>query len=103
MAFSLALIGIAIVIVNAILHRDDPTPDALADEIERLLSGNYGGWDVDNFEHRSLRNPMLREYWHRSMAVGDLPEKWVRLGGEGKNQMREIIRQLRELAEDLRK
>src|ERR1700690_2779444 len=100
--FALVVIGIAIVILSAWL-RKDPTPAVLADEIENLLTGNYGGWDVDDFEHRGIRNPTLREYYLKSMSIGGLPETWVRMSDAEKDQMREIIRQLRELPDDLRK
>lgn len=28
----------------------DPTPAAMAEQIERLLVGDYSPWDVDDFE-----------------------------------------------------
>jgi hypothetical protein len=100
--FALVLIGFAVVILS-VLSRKDPTVAALADEIENLLAGTYSGWAVDDFEHRGIRNPTLREYYLRSMSVGGLPETWVRLSDAEKEQMREIIRQLRELPDDLKK
>jgi hypothetical protein len=99
--FALVLIGVAILVLDRVLAKD-PTPTALADEIERLLTGNYWGWDVDDFEHRRIRNPKLREYYLRSMSVGGLPETWVRMSDGEKDQMREIIRELRQLPEDLK-
>jgi hypothetical protein len=100
--FALVVIGIAIVML-AERTRKDPTPARLADEIESLLTGNYGGWDVDGFEHPGIRNPLLREYWHKSMSLGGLPETWVGMSDAKKDQMREIIRELRELPDDLGK
>jgi len=76
--FAFVLVGIAVLVLNRLLVKD-PTPQALADEIERLLTGNYIGWDVDDFEHRSIRDPQLRELRRRSMEVGGCPEEWVRL------------------------
>lgn len=97
--FWLALVGIAVLVLN---HRfaKDPTPHALAEEIERLLTGTYIGWDVDDFEHRSIRDPQLSEVRRRSMEVGGLPEEWIRLEEEQKHELREIIRQLRELGNE---
>jgi hypothetical protein len=95
--FAFMLIGVAVVAFNA-LWAKDPTPQDLADEIERLLTGHYGGWDVDNFEHRRIRNPQLKEFWHRSMEIGGLPEEWVRLDEGRKRQMQEVIQSLRELS-----
>ncbi|MGA9543104.1 MAG: hypothetical protein WBQ85_06035 [Candidatus Sulfotelmatobacter sp.] len=100
--FALVVIGIAIVIL-AERTRKDPTPAALADEIENLLTGNYGAWDVDGFEHRGIRNPTLREYYLKSMSIGGLPETWIRMTDAEKDEMREIIRQLRQLPDDLGK
>ncbi len=93
--FALVLIGIAVLILS-VRFAKDPTPQALADEIERLLTGSHGGWDVDNFEHRKIRDPQLRDLWHRTMEIGGLPEEWVRLNEEQKGKLRNIIKQLRE-------
>lgn len=97
--FGLVFIGFAILW----LHRrfaKDPTPQALADQIERLLTGNYAGWDVDDFEMQSIRDPQLLELQRRSIHVG-LPEEWVKLDEERKNQLREIILELKKL-DDMR-
>jgi hypothetical protein len=97
--FGFVLVGIAILALSGLFEKDNPAPQALADEIERFLTGNCGGWDVDDFEHHHIRDPQLRELWSRSMKVGGLPEEWVGLDEERKNQMRKVIRDLRELAE----
>jgi len=51
--FGFTLVGIAVLVLN---HRfaKDPTPQALADEMERRLTGTHFGWDVDEFEPRRL-------------------------------------------------
>jgi len=72
-------------------------PQELADRAERLLSGSYGRWDVDDYEHLNPKDPHLRELWHKSMMVGGLPEKWVRLDETKKDELRDIIRNLRRL------
>jgi hypothetical protein len=94
--FAFVLIGFAILWLN---HRfaKDPTPQALADQIEHLLNGDYYGWDVDDFEMQAIRDPQLQDLHRRSMKVGGLPEEWVRLSEERKNQMRELIAELRKL------
>ena len=89
--FFFALVGIVIFLLNGLLAKD-PTPQALADEIERLLTGEFGGWDVDNFEHLGIRDPQLRELWNKSMKVGGRPEEWVRLDQGQKQQLLEVIR-----------
>ena len=96
--FAFALVGVAVLILNRLFAKD-PTPRALADEIEGLLAGNFREWDVDDFEHRRIRDPQLRELWRDSMDVGGLPEEWIRLNEEKKKQLQEIICKLRELGE----
>jgi hypothetical protein len=93
--FAFVLVGIAILVLNVLLAKD-PAPPDLADQIERLLNGNYGGWDVDDFEHQRIRDRRLKNLWQGSMQVGGPPEEWVRLNEDSKNQLREIIRSLRE-------
>lgn len=94
--FAFILIGFAVLWVN---HRfvEDPKPHALADQIERLLTGNYTGWEVDDFEHLGIRDPQLQELHRRSFKIGGLPEEWFKLTDEKKIQMQEIIRELRSL------
>jgi len=97
--FAFVLVGVLVLALN-IVFAEDPTPQDLADEIERLLNGNYGGWDVDDFEHQRIRNPQLRGLWQKSMEIGGLPEEWVNRDEEVKNHLREIVRRLRELGAD---
>jgi len=52
----------------------DPTPQALADQIEWLLVGNFAGWDVDDFEMQSIRNPHLQELHRRTLTVVVFPK-----------------------------
>jgi len=98
--FAFVLLGIAILVLNEKLSKD-PTPLALANEIEKLLTGHYGGWDVDDFEHRKIRDPQLKELWRRSMQAGPhpAPEEWVGMDEEHKDRLREIIRELRALGQ----
>ena len=95
--FALVLIGFGVLWLNRRLAKD-PTPQALADQIERLLTGNFAGWDVDDFEMQSIRNRLLKDLHRRSINVG-LPEEWVKLDEERKNQLREIILELRQLGD----
>jgi hypothetical protein len=95
--FAFALIGIAVLVLNRRFAKD-PTPQALAEEMERLLTGNYAGWDVDDFEMQGIRDPQLQDLHRQSMNAG-LPEEWLKLDEDRKNQLREIIRRLRALGE----
>lgn len=94
--FAFVVVGIALILLN-ILTAKPPTPQEVAERAERLLSGDYGGYNVDDYEHLNPRDPQLRELWQRSMAVGGLPEEWVRLNEAKRNEVREIIRDLRQL------
>ena len=95
--FAFVLVGIALVLLNIILTKKALTPQEVADRAERLLSGSFDGYEVDNYEHLYPIDPQVRELWHRSMAVGGLPEEWPRLDEAKKNEVREIIRSLRQL------
>jgi|SRR5438270_8434725 len=94
--FGMVVIGPAVLWMNHRLAKH-PTPQALADEIERLLTGNYGGWDVGDFENQSIRDPQLRDLHRRTLSIGARPEEWVGLDEERKDQLRKIIAELRTL------
>ena len=94
--FALVVLGIALAVLSTRFVKG-PTPQAVADDIERLLSGNFGGWDVDDYENLNLRDPDVRELWRRSLEVGGLPEKWVRLDEKKKDGLQDIVRSLRQL------
>jgi hypothetical protein len=98
--FAFVLVGIAVIVLNNRLVKD-PTPQELADDIERILNGESVGMDVDNFEHRKIRDQQLDQLWRRSMAVGPnpCPEEWVGLDEAHKDRLREVIRELRALGE----
>jgi hypothetical protein len=98
--FAFVLLGIVVLVLNDRFAKD-PTPQALADEIERLLTGHSAGWDVDNFESHRIRDPQLRELWNKSMLAGPhpCPEEWAGLDEEYKDRLRQIIRELRVLGE----
>ena len=94
--FAFALVGVAVLVFGRLLAKD-PTPLAVADQAERLLNGTSGGWDVDDYEYLNPREPQLRELWRRTMVVGGLAEECVRLDESKKNELRDIIRALRNL------
>lgn len=95
--FVFVLLGIAMVAL-VMLTRKDPTPQEVAERAERLLNGTSAGWDVDDYEHLRPKEPRLRELWHRTMAVGGLPEEWVRLEETKKHDLQALIREMRVLA-----
>ena len=75
----------------------DPTPQALATKSNGCW-GNFAGGDVDDFEMQSIRNPHLQELHRRTLTVGGLPEEWVKLSEDRKNQLRKIIEELRAIS-----
>jgi hypothetical protein len=58
--FWFVLLGIAIVVFDAMTSKDHP-PQEVADFAERLLDGNSWGWDVDDYEHLNPRDPRLND------------------------------------------
>src|ERR1700756_4196486 len=67
--FAFVFVGIALLLLNSFAAKP-PTPREVADRAERLLNGDYGSYDVDDYEHLSPKDPQLRELWQRSMTVG---------------------------------
>ena len=96
--FAFILIGFAVLWLN---HRsaEDPKPQDLADQIENLLAGNFSGWEVDDFEHQSIKDPRLKALHRKSFSIGGLPEEWIKLSVEEKIQMRGLIQELRSFEE----
>jgi hypothetical protein len=94
--FAFALIGLALVILQ-LLTEKEPTPQEIAERAERILSGTYGAWDVDDYEHLNPKTPAVHDLWRSTMSVGGLPEEWVRLDEAKQSEIREIIGRLREM------
>ena len=91
--FAFVLVGFAVLWLNGRLAKD-PTPQALADQIERLLEGNFAGWDVDDFERQGIRSPQLKALYLKARSFG-LPEEWINLDGQKKSQLQGIVEELR--------
>ena len=94
--FLLTLAGITLSLLSTRFIKD-PKPQEIADSLERLLSGSYGGWDIDDYEHLNPRDPEVRELWRESMEIGGLPEEWGRLDEGTKNKLRDVVQKLRTL------
>lgn len=94
--FACALIGLALVVLQIITAKE-ATPQEIAERAERILSGTYGAWDVDDYEHLNPKTPVVKELWLSTMSVGGLPEEWMRLDATKQSEIREIIRRLREM------
>jgi hypothetical protein len=68
----------------------------LADQAERILSGECRKWDVDAYERASPRDPKLKDVHLETLGFG-LPETWVKLEEAQKVKLREIIERMRHL------
>ena len=88
----------AAVITWLLLSGRAPTAMEVAERAERLLKGTTGTWDVDDYEHLNPHDPRLRALWRRTMEVGGLPEEWPRLDEVQKNQVRNLIDEMRNSA-----
>ena len=64
-----------------------------------VVGCNHEAFVIETFEHQRIRDPQLREFWCRSKQVAPAPEEWMLLDEEQKNQLREVIRDLRALGE----
>jgi len=93
--FALPLLGFAILFANY-LYRPGPTPEALARQIGRLMSGTHGEWAVDDYENLRPRDEQLKVLWEQSLKIG-APESWAGLNDEQNARMQGIIDRLREL------
>ena len=82
-----------------IFKRTQTTPQELADQAQRTLSGECRKWDVDSYENRSLKDPTLNDLHSRTLSFG-LPETWVKLDDVEKKKLRGIIEEMRQLRSD---
>jgi hypothetical protein len=82
-----------------IFKRTQTTPQEIADQAQRTLSGECRKWDVDSYENRSLKDPTLNDLHSRTLSFG-LPETWVKLDDVEKKKLRGIIEEMRQLRSD---
>jgi hypothetical protein len=71
-----------------------PTPDELAEQAQRILSGQCRKWDVDGYENANPQDPRLKDLHIRTLKFG-LPEEWSKLEGAAQSTLREIIEEMR--------
>ncbi|MFZ0813985.1 MAG: hypothetical protein WAM78_00630 [Candidatus Sulfotelmatobacter sp.] len=72
-------------------------PKELADQAQRILSGECRRWDVDSYENRNPKDPKLKELHSATFHFG-LPERWAGLDDAQKNRLRGLIEEMRGLA-----
>jgi hypothetical protein len=82
-----------------IFKRTQTTPQEIADQAQRTLSGECRKWDVDSYENRSQKDPTLNDLHSRTLSFG-LPETWVKLDDVEKKRLRGIIEEMRQLRSD---
>ena len=71
----------------------------LADQAQRILSGQCEKWDVDDYESCDPKNPKLRDLRAQTLSCG-LPEEWIELDDAQKTRLQAIIEQMREVKVD---
>jgi hypothetical protein len=71
------------------------TGQELADQAQRILSGQCRNWDVDSYENRNPKDPKLKELHAGTLGFG-LPETWHKLDDTEKNKLRVIIEEMRQ-------
>lgn len=98
----LLLLPLAIVVLFVLgaFFKRQPDPRTVGDFVERLLNGEFGGYDVDDYEILKPRDAALRDLWRKTMEVGGSPEEWVRLDDERKNELRGLAQQMKRLDEE---
>jgi hypothetical protein len=79
-----------------IFKRQKRTPEDLADQARRILSGQYLKWDVDDYENASLQDPRLTDLHSKTLKFG-LPEEWSKLDRAAQSALGEIIEEMRRL------
>ena len=79
-----------------LFKNQQPKPQGLSDQAQRILSGQYRKWDVDDYENADPKDPKLKDLHTRTMSFG-LPEEWVKLDDAEKGKLHEIIEEMREL------
>src|SRR5947209_17734990 len=85
--FGMVVIGPAVLWMNHRLAKH-PTPQALADEIERLLTGDYGRWGVGDFENQRIRNCQVEDLPPDAQRILARLDEWVVLDEERKDHFR---------------
>ena len=72
------------------------TSHDLADQAQRILSGEDRKWDVDDYENYRPSDPELQDLHSETLRFG-LPEEWIRLDATQKSKLQAIIDQIRGL------
>ena len=75
------------------------TQQDLADQALRILSGQCGKWDVDDYENYRPKGARLQDLHADTLGFG-LPETWIKLDDLQKSRLQAIIEQIREVEED---
>jgi hypothetical protein len=79
-----------------IFKSNQRTPQDLADQAQRIFSGNCKKWDIDHYEHTNPKDPMLKDLHLETLKFG-LPEEWYKLDSASRDKLNEIIEEMRNL------
>jgi hypothetical protein len=82
-----------------IFKKNPFTPQDLAHQAQRILSGQCRRWDVDDYENYDPKDPKLKDLHLRTLGFG-LPETWFKLDDAQKSRLRAIIEQMENVEGD---
>jgi hypothetical protein len=82
-----------------IFKKKQRTPQDLADQVQRILSGNCRKWDVDSYENTNPKDPKLQDLHAMTMRFG-LPETWAKLDGAEKAKLHGLIEEMKQMKSD---
>ena len=72
------------------------TQQDLADQAQRILSGECRKWDVDCYESYHPKDSRLEDLHAETLGFG-LPETWINLDDVQKSRLQSIIEQMRKV------
>ena len=95
--FAFVLVAPALFIFGILTHKS-AGPEEVVSRAERILSGAYGTWDVDDYENLNPKEASVNELWRKTMAIGGLPEEWAALDETKKKELNEVIQKMKRLS-----
>jgi len=82
--------------IRNVFRKKPFTPQDLADQAQRVLSGQCRKWDVDEYENYNCKDRKLEDLHAETLRFG-LPEEWIKLDDAQKAKLQAVIEQIREV------